>query len=303
MTKEEKKLVVCDALINTNSNKEHKFITNNFCAPVFIVSTFSAGNFIKDEDIIFDDFNDESIRNGTLTFISYNGEYFAVTSNHVIDCLKNKQQKWKKMAKEKYSFEGKDMQGFGLYTYIGNTHFHFNYEFTSVEEDYNPVDVAIARVNLTSIKRLGREPLELTKKDNFPETGIASGYPEEQRVIKKGNILNKFAAKFVTCTATLQESDKKVTLNDTIENHNNVDNPSGMSGGPIIWSDAEEYGLAGIVDYGSDIQPKDGKVKCDNGILIFGIKITPDIFDGWLQYIPPLKELNDESKELYISRK
>jgi hypothetical protein len=293
-----KKLPVCDSLLD--GKKELN--TWEFCAPAFIASTFFGTLICKDSDLIFKEFDESSVRSGTLTFVSYKGECFAITCKHVVDALEKKQAAWKEEQREKYQNEP-DFDGYQLFTPIGNNQYHFNYNLTPVpvREDGAQPDVAIARVNRQSITRLGRRQITLAKKNSLPETGIASGYPEEQRIIRQGNNINTFSPKFTTCVATLQITGKgDVLVQDTIANHNGLDVLSGMSGGPIIWSDSKRFGLAGIVREGLDIQPKQGQLMVENGIWIHGERITTELFDEWLNTTPAITELKDETKSLCI---
>ena len=141
----------------------------------------------------------------------------------------------------------------------------------------------------------------VTKKINLPETGIASGYPEEQRVIRQGKNLNTFSPRHVSCIATLQITAKgRILIQDAIEEHKDIDVLSGMSGGPIIWSDANKFGFAGIVVEGLDIQPKKGQLVEEPGIWIHGERITTELFERWIKSIPPLQELENKTRSLYI---
>jgi hypothetical protein len=295
-----KKLPVCDKLINTNN----ELVTHQYCAPVFIASSFF-GTFICDKsNLVPEELDENSVRSGTLTFLSYKNECFAITCNRVLEALESRQSSWKKRQKEKYDIEF-PIDGYQLFTPIDNNQFHFNYKLTPAKKnnDCSQPDIAIARFNMHSITRLKRKPLVLAKKEKLPETGIASGYPEQQRSIKNGKNLITFSPKFVTCTATLQVTDKgNLLIQDTIEENHGLDSLSGMSGGPIIWSAKNRFGLAGIVRKGLDIQPKEGQLMIEDGILIYGERITPDIFEKWIEDLPPLLELKDETKSLYIPR-
>lgn len=169
-----------------------------------------------------------------------------------------------------------------------------------MSEDGGYPDVAIARVKRESISRLGRKPIVLAKKNELPKTGIASGYPEEQRVVKQGEKVSMFSPKFSACIASMQTTAKgDILIQDTIEDNQGLDVLSGMSGGPIIWSDRNRFGLAGIVREGFDIQPKQGTLMVENGIWIQGERITVELFEKWLEIVPPLMQLKDESKSLY----
>lgn len=293
-----KKLQVCDSLFDTNM----EFNTWQFCAPAFI-SSASFGTFISNDiELVFDKFDKNSVRSGTLTFVSYKDEFFAITCRHVLKALENKQADWKKEQFEKYGHEP-PIEGYHLFTPIDNYQYHFNYKLSSVpgREDGSQPDIAIARVNHDSIRRLGREPLVLSPKDTLPETGIASGYPEHQRVIRQGKKISTFAPKFTSCLASMQLTARgDILLQDTIEDHKGLDVLSGMSGGPIIWSESERFGLAGIVREGLDIQPKEGQLMVEKKIWIYGERITTDLFDIWMKSIPKLTKLKDETKCLYI---
>ena len=293
-----KKLPVCDKLLN--SKKE--LMTHQFCAPVFVASSFF-GTFLYDESkLVPDGFDENSIRSGTLTFISYKNEHFAITCNHVLEALESRRNAWRKKQKEEYDFEP-PMEGYQLFTPIDNYQYHFNYNLTpanKLSDDSQP-DIAIARVNMQSITRLNRKAIVLAKKEQLPETGIASVYPEQQRSIKNGKRTSTFSPKFSTCMATLQVTDNGgLIVQDTIDENNGLDSLSGMSGGPIIWSNSNQFGLAGIVTEGLDIQPKEGQLITEDGILIHGERITPEIFEQWIKGLPNLVELEDETKSLHI---
>ncbi|WP_152985469.1 hypothetical protein [Pseudomonas taeanensis] len=293
-----KKLPVCDSLFD----EKKELNTWQFCAPVFIASTFFGTLICRDSDLVFKEFSESSVRSGTLTFVSYKGQCFAITCKHVADALENKQAEWKNEQCEKYQNEPA-IDGYQFFTPIENSQYHFNYKLTPApaNEDGTQPDIAIARVNHHSITRLGRKPIILTKKESLPGTGIASGYPEEQRAIRQGNNVNTFAPKFTACIATLQVTGKgEILVQDTIADHKGLDVLSGMSGGPIIWSNGTKFGLAGIVREGLDIQPKHGQLMVENGIWIHGERITPELFDRWLNAVPALIELKDETKSLYI---
>lgn len=293
-----KQLAVCEGLLDQNK----KIDTGRYCAPVFIASSFFGTLLANDEELVPKKFDKNSVRNGTLTFVSYKGEYFALTCNHVLEALEKRQNAWKKEQLEKFDFEP-PIDGVELFTPIGEFQHHFNYKLIPVPQSEfgEQPDVAIARVKLDYIKRLGRKAIVFANKKSLPETGIASGYPEEQRSIRQGKSLHTFSPKHVECIATLQVTAKGgLLLQDPVEDHGALDVLSGMSGGPIIWSDAKRFGLAGIVMEGLDIQPKEGQLVEEPGIWIHGERLTKELFDKWIQVIPPLQELENKTKTLSV---
>ena len=85
-----KNLVVCDGLLTRGELNTWKY-----CAPVFIASSFFGTLLAEDQCLAPKKFDKNSVRSGTLTFVSYKGEYFAITCNHVLDSLKKRQKIWK----------------------------------------------------------------------------------------------------------------------------------------------------------------------------------------------------------------
>jgi hypothetical protein len=293
-----KKLVVADGLLDINKTID----AWKYCAPVFIANSFFGTFLTKVEDLAPEKIDKSSVRSGTLTFISYKGEYFALTCNHVLEALVKRQKAWKAAECEKYGDEP-PMEGFELFTPKEQSQHHFNYKLVPVPLDGfgEQPDIAIARINCNYIKKLGREAIVFSKKNKLPETGIASGYPEEQRVIRNGKNLSTFSPKYVACLATLQVTAKGgVLLQDSIIEHNDIDVLSGMSGGPIIWSDDKKFGLAGIIVEGLDVQPKEGQLVDEPGIWIHGERITTELFDVWVKSIPPLNELKNKTQTLSV---
>lgn len=293
----EKKLVVCDDIMVND-----QLTTSKFCAPVFIASSSFGTLLSKENDLVFQQIEEGSVRSGTLTFVSYKGELLALTCRHVVAALRQKREQWRLAKVEQYQFNS-DHVAFHLYTPIGLNQFHFYYELTPVPpaSDGGEPDVAIARVDRNVITRLGRMPLVFADKKELPETGIACGYPEQQRTLTAGEHLSTLAPKFVACTATLQITGKgDLLLQDEISDHNGVDNLSGMSGGPILWSDHRRFGLAGIVYEGSDIQGGEGRLVEGSGIWIRGERITAEKLDRWLPHIPANSRVEEQSKSLHV---
>lgn len=293
-----KKLPVCDSLMD----EKREFNAWQFCAPIYIASAFF-GTFLNQEsDLLFDEFTDRSVRSGTLTFIRYKGQLYAMTCKHVADALEEKQNAWKNEQESKYGFVP-PLEGYYFFTPHQSTQYHFNYKLTPVPQNSDGAqpDVAIARINENAITRIGRKPIQFTDKKSLPETGIAFGYPEAQRDIRPADErTSNFYNNFVSCIATLQVTGSgDILLEDPIEHHRGVNNLSGMSGGPIVWSDEERYGLAGIVKKGTDIQPKPDGLTAENSICIFGTRMTSDLLDQWIKSIPPVAELKDHSKSLF----
>ncbi|GIU34589.1 hypothetical protein TUM4637_30620 [Shewanella hafniensis] len=288
---------------SNTSEDASDILTDVYCAPIFICSTYSGGLNVRPEDLIIEgDFNQNSQRSGTLTFIRYKGQCFAITCKHVVESLEKREE----VAKQRYQGLGgdgqlpeQDMTGF--YTPILNTRHHCNYRFYAVPQPENgEIDLAITRVDESYIKKLGRKPIILTEKKKIPEIGIASGFSEEQRLLQKYGFMYQFTSKFVRCIATIRTtSGGELFLYDEISEHNGVNNLSGMSGGPVMWLEYKNFGLLGIVKQGYDIKPSPGGFNDSNTIYIRIEKITPKLIEEWSKHLPESSKIPDMTIELY----
>jgi hypothetical protein len=265
---------------------------SDYCAPVFIASEFFGTTIFSEEKIAPKKIGSDSIRNGTLTFVEHEGSFYALTCHHVLEELEKTQNNWQKEQVEKYSFSP-PLNGFELFTPIGNKQYHFNYKLKPVpkNDDGTQPDIAMAKIDRSFIEKLGRRPLPLIEdQTQSSQMAIACGYAEEQRCLRKGKNLDTLAPKLVTCIATLQMTGNgDLLLQDSIEKHNEVDVLSGMSGGPIMCSNNYGYDLAGIVKEGFDIQSKENQLVEGNNIRIFGEKIGLKEFNIWTKSdLPPI---------------
>ncbi len=284
------KLVVHRDLLNKNN----KLTTDNFCAPIFIASQFLGMALAKEKDLISTDPEKyPTIRNGTMTFVAYRNEYFAVTCRHVEEFLTTEQNRWKQ---QQETTEDPLFVGYQLFIPLGNRYIHFNYKLTSLPTELP--DIAIARIEPSFLKKVNRKAITLFSKGVLPKSGIATGYPEYQRVIKQNNNIDLFSPKCVSCYGAMELTALgRLCINGIIDDHQGLDNLSGMSGGPIIWSTKDYFGLAGILYKGWDVQPEAGKLVAGGSLSILGELITPALFQTWLtNFIPPLKKLHDDSK-------
>ena len=293
-----KKLEVAESLLD----KEMHLNTWQYCAPIFITS--STGILLGGDQNLLPSNYKKGVRNGTVTFVSFKDGLFALTCAHVNDLLKNNRLKHKSNFLKKFK-TCPDDEIIHFFSPRGEAQYHFCYNFTNVNinnGDTKP-DIAIARIDSFVMERLEREPIRLDEAmPDLPVTGIASGYPEEQRSsYTSSKFLNTFSPKFIACVATMQlTANCDLFIQDQIEHHNNVNVLSGMSGGPIIWSKGDSFGLAGLAREASNLQPQhEGIFNCNN-IFIQGVRITPQLFDSWLASIPAKQQLKDRSAKLII---
>ena len=116
--------------------------------------------------------------------------------------------------------------------------------------------------------------------------GLAAGFPEESRsVLPQAELLNTLRINFTVIVAKVEGlSSQRVQLFGKLLNPSPVDNLSGMSGGPNLWSHEGDWGLADIVEHGQDVM-RSGQVVED---LIFD---APTV---WIEGEPIGSELLQE---------
>lgn len=295
-----KELNVCESLCDSMNN----LITWKYCAPIFITDQF--GILFNDKiDISPNNHKNDSVRNGTVTFISYNKEFFALTCKHVVDSLEKRQGQWREEQHSKYGFIPPEDEIL-FFTPLNNCQYHFNYRFSpvTINDDELPIDISITRIKPEVMSRLGRQPIELKKSDHnelIHSDGIASGYPEDQRVKREKGKLNVFCPKFVTLLANLQlSSNEKLILEGDLDKTNGLNNLSGMSGGPIIGFTDKDYCFLGISYEAYNINPQEAGVREKPGIFIKGERITFTKFEKWISAIPKNTIIRDRSQRLII---
>lgn len=66
---------------------------------------------------------------------------------------------------------------------------------------------------------------------------------------------------------------------------------SGMSGGPIFWSDGDRYGLLGIMYASSQLEKSE---LPPNSIYIRGILADRETIEKWVSHVPRLHKASDE---------
>lgn len=290
---------VCDALID----KDGQLKLWQYCTHVHI-TRIGSGTFIGHEDAYV--FGSEHMtRSATVTFVNYKKRYFALTCRHVYEALRSKNADLHKRFKEDSGTDLADYDLYQFYTPVGNFNYHFNYEFWPVPETSPGVpDVAMTEVSEEFIKRLQRKALKLTTIAQLPTSAIAAGYPEQQRKLidsKEVEGWKHLSISVAHCFAYLTTQSNKLILSDAIEEHHGLDNLSGMSGGPIIWSNLSGFGLIGVVTDGWDVQPKDSEDPTPS-VAIMGEPITPNIFDSWLKSLPANLAREDRSMKIHFPK-
>lgn len=266
-----------------------------FCTHIHIAGVHTATLIGDRDDYVFG--SDRMIRSATLTFVEFSGRCFAVTCRHVLASLDSTNQ----AARSRYGNETgvfePDIDPYQFFTPIENRSIHFRYKLWAVPETAAGVpDVAIAEVSPQYVTSVRRRPMKITPRLGLPVSAIAAGYPEQQRkTIPKDKVNDFLSLSVANCLAYITEQSGRLVLSDGIDDAGELDILSGMSGGPIVWSDSKNFGLLGIVTSGLDIVPKES-MDSTPGIAIFGEPITYELFEHWISIMPPTSALRDKSK-------
>lgn len=277
----------------------NQIVTANYCCPIFITPSFGVA-LSAPNHLIEGSEASPRVRSGTLTLVSYNGEYYGLTCRHVVEELeaqdRQKMNKLKELGITVFPPEGLAYFFFpkGDYQIHINAHFH---KAPGDEYTASSPDIAFGRIPTETFEMIGRNALPLDRFSNLEEvmignfTGIATGYPENTRRHIPDKKADHLGVSTVIATAPLDGSTSRLKMISELDTSPDADNLSGMSGGPVIWSDQKSWGVAGIIKEGRDIKPKEGEDQIINKdcIWIDGEPITRETLINFLDSIP-----NDE---------
>ncbi len=192
------------------------------------------------------------IDNGTLTFIEHGGLHYGVTCWHVIQAMRDRNHKC------------------GADTYFCGTLKDGTYGISdaflrpSVELGSNKQpDIAITRLPSDFPGKFSKTFFRLNPEtSNKPAPllfATAFGYPTEEKehVFQGEGYRVAMPCAQVTAEAMGGETQFFSALSDAPM----VENLSGMSGGPVFWSTADDFGLLGFIYEGSRTGPADDFIQ------------------------------------------
>ncbi len=241
-----------------------------FCAAIAVVPTMVTGSRLPQFEQ-----PSEKHRSGTLTFIRSEGRSFGITCWHVVETLRN-------------------ANGAGTQHHLRtmlNGFYVVQDRFVRPSETIGQKcpDVAIREMHPDFARALGKEELNL---DDMPETpmalnfGYAVGFPEnlKRRLEEDGGY--RIAMPQCSILAEInRQPDQRFTLNSNVKREEMANEDfSGMSGGPIFWSDASSFGIFGIVYEGNAMLATQDSAE----VFIFGEFAVPETIRGWTTQVPLL---------------
>lgn len=176
--------------------------------------------------------------NGTLTFIEHGNDYFAVTCKHVVEVMRFRNKKY----------------GEGSYvlatlkdgTYLLGDEFHIP---SSPAGSHVDLDIAIAHIPRDFPAQIGKRFLKLAAaNDERPiplKYAIAVGFPTGDKTETYGPDGYRVVMPCVQATAEAMVSERQFL--SILSDAPATGDLSGMSGGPVFWSTADDFGLVGFV--------------------------------------------------------
>lgn len=216
----------------------------------------------------------------TVTFIKFDGQTYAVTAAHVVDGFA------RQAALDRFRI----LEGYYLPAGPGGL---LNPPLVrpppNLPED--PPDVALRSVDEDFPTRIGKEAF-VWHRDASPTFPIAYaaaiGFPtiaKKHRKDPDGNRLELPCVRAVVAGIGGTENTDQLQFFSEIEveDKNAISSLSGMSGGPVFWSDGERLGLLGFVK--EALPPPGADAISGPRVSFICQRATFDTFGGWVEYV------------------
>jgi hypothetical protein len=197
---------------------------------------------------------DAASETATVTFIRINEKAYAVTARHVIEILDGLRSK-----------EGKTFEG---YACVQSPGVAILGPFLTPPPDFPNAqpDIAICPVHPELPARIGKVPFEILAEHDaeWPVShAIAVGFP----TVEKHDLPDALGGVQLAlpCVQALAEGLNSSGSSDQVQFHSELSEKpsvvslSGMSGGPVFWTNESDHGLIGFVKEALDVTPKEGE--------------------------------------------
>lgn len=298
-------------------DSDQKVNSHRFCCPIFITGMYGTA-LTKDGDLFGVNGAEPEIRSGTLTFVSYKDRIYGITCRHVTEALDGKNAKKLQEHISMYGDSASFVTEAQMHFFFpnGNDQIHINARFHIAPGDAytgSYPDVAIARISPEKLVHIGREAIPFDREVPHPSQwsagacGIATGYPEQnRRPVPSDNSIGQMGISTVVAISPFEcVSDTQLTMFYELSGEPEADNLSGMSGGPILWSEETGWGLVGIVKKGRDMKQDSARNQDSflegHVIWIDGEPFSRVTFEQWIAQIPEDEEhIRDMSKRLHV---
>ena len=216
----------------------------------------------------------------TVTFVSFEGRTYAVTANHVIETFENLSKR------DGVSFEGYFCPAKPGIAILG--------PFVRPPEDFQGrrPDVAISIIDPRLPPHIGKEAFVIDPQGDaiFPVShAMATGFPTTSKLDHDDGMGARLR---MQCVQALAEGvgstgGDQVQFFSELEKEPTTGSLSGMSGGPVMWSSEEKFGLLGFVKEAMDTKPKEGEDTLYDGPRVHFLcqRVDYALLTEWLGFI------------------
>jgi hypothetical protein len=218
-------------------------------------------------------------KSATLTFIKFRGRVYGITCKHVVTSLR-----------DRIKSSGGELS-YTFYVAL-KRHQVIQDRFFFPPGDWvtSPPDIAIRELHPDLPEHIGKVALDI---EAHPTPGLseisfamAVGFPyrlKTQAPAPQGYQLAMPCAHAVAENRSI--TGPSFTLFSELQGTPEIQDLSGMSGGPIYWSNEASYGLLGVTYESSQI---DGSVSGDASVLIRGHLADRETIGQWVSHVPHL---------------
>lgn len=239
------------------------------CAPLFIIRQHVEMAPTADDP------------SATLTFIKFQGRTYGITSKHVVTSLRARNKK--------------SGSQFSHTFFIALKRHHVVQDsFCIPPKDWvaPEPDIAIREIDPDFPAYVGKVAIDIDA-NPVPELSevsfaVAVGFPDRLKTQRPAPFGYQLA---MPCVHAVADNHSKAgpsfTLFSELQTTPNIRDLSGMSGGPIYWSNETSYGLLGIIYESS---PVEGAISGSASILIKGHLADRETIERWVSHVPPLYE-------------
>ncbi len=216
----------------------------------------------------------------TVTFVTFEGKTYAVTAAHVISTFENL------CGKEGIRFEGYFCPAKPGIAILG--------PFIQPPEDFQGrrPDVAICPVDSRLPAHIGKEAFVVVREGDatLPVAhAMATGFP----TTSKENFVDGNGARLqMQCVQAVAEGvgsggGDQLQFYSELLHAPKTGSLSGMSGGPVMWSTEEEFGLLGFVKEAMDVTPKEGEESLYEGPRVHFLcqRVDYDVLASWVAFV------------------
>jgi hypothetical protein len=218
----------------------------------------------------------------TVTFIRFEGRTYAVEARHVIDIFRVQAER-----------DGSTPESYFLPTGKG----------IIIEPPFIPApppwpwlpapDVALRQIDDGLPAYIGKEAFELRRdiRPTYPVPYAAAvGFPTAGKQDRPRPLGKQLAMRCVYAVAQGvggPESADQIQFFSEIEAKPEAGLLSGLSGGPVFWSDGNQLGLLGFVKEALDVEPRPGEESIYAGSRVNFIvqHVSYDTFGAWAEHV------------------